>query len=260
MSAAPIELVERHAKALMAINTAVFPTVPDTKTPMCEHGFHDATRDIEVFRSLHGGKLHGLAVATGAYSQVWVLDVDKKHNGDNTLADLERENGKLPETWTAETPSGGWHLYFAWTDLAPVMSRVNVFPGIDTRGAGGYVVAPPTPGYKWLKSPSQADLSAPPEWLINAIMEQQRSAGYTDGKRQRVDQTRYLAGASEGERNTYLTSFTGTLLTLAKPTTDIEFLYMIVSDHNQMRMAQPLPEAEVISIFKSIYKSEFGKR
>jgi hypothetical protein len=31
-------------------------------------------------------------------------------------------------------------------------SRAGIAPGIDVRGNGGYVIVPPSPGYRWIDS------------------------------------------------------------------------------------------------------------
>jgi Bifunctional DNA primase/polymerase, N-terminal len=59
---------------------------------------------------------------------------------------------------------GGWHFWFRTTGYG---NRVRLLPGVDWRGAGGYVVAPPSrhahgPGYRWLTRPSAALPVAPP--------------------------------------------------------------------------------------------------
>jgi hypothetical protein len=242
MSTAVTDLeMERHEKALMnRYNLAVFPTALKTKKPMCEHGFHDATRDIKALRMLHGGRPHGLAIATGAVSGIWALDVDvKQQNGKRALEELENANAPLSETWTVETPSGGLHFYFAWTDVTPITSRVNVFPGIDTRGAGGYVVAPPTTDYRWLKSPSQVDLAAAPEWLISTIMEQQRSNNSTNSVGLRgtpqLDVLGYTVrnqAINVGSRNVDMATF---VRKLYKHGLSDEEVYVLALDHNNQR-------------------------
>lgn len=97
----------------------------------------------------------GVSIATGALSGVWVLDVDIAEGkaGDESLADLEAEYGRLPETYEVVTGRGGRHLYFRWDDTHPVSTSGGVLgPGLDVRGAGGQVLAPPSrspePGYE----------------------------------------------------------------------------------------------------------------
>ena len=46
------------------------------------------------------------------------------------------------------TPSGGAHLFFAADGVTCSVDKIAL--GVDTRGDGGYVIVPPSPGYSWL--------------------------------------------------------------------------------------------------------------
>jgi hypothetical protein len=89
-----------------------------------------------------------VCIATGRASGILVLDVDDKDDagGSATLAALEREHGDLPLTYTVGTGSGGVHHYFTYDgiDFHLGNSAGKLGPGLDTRGEGGQVVAPPS--------------------------------------------------------------------------------------------------------------------
>lgn len=91
---------------------------------------------------------HGIGILTGPESGIFVLDVDVADGkaGDETLHDLERLWGDLPATPTVRTGSGGLHYYFAWPTGADIRNSASgtLGPGLDIRGAGGFVVAPPS--------------------------------------------------------------------------------------------------------------------
>ena len=70
------------------------------------------------------------------------IDEDRGLDGYHTLREWENENGKFPETWTAITGRGGYHLYYRWS--SEVKNRARIIDGVDIRGEGGYVVAPPS--------------------------------------------------------------------------------------------------------------------
>ena len=53
-----------------------------------------------------------IGIATGAVSNLYVLDVDPRHGGIDSLAKLEQENGALPATWVVDTGGGGSHYLF----------------------------------------------------------------------------------------------------------------------------------------------------
>ena len=77
-----------------------------------------------------------------------VLDVDDRHGGFDSIKKLEAETGlNLTDTFVQETGSGGMHLIFS----APpngIKSDSESFgpdyPGLDTRGRGGLIVATPS--------------------------------------------------------------------------------------------------------------------
>jgi Bifunctional DNA primase/polymerase, N-terminal/AAA domain len=88
----------------------------------------------------------GVGIATGVASGLVVIDIDGPQ-GEATLAALEARYGKLPPCPTVRTTRGR-HLYFA-AGTAPIPNRAGdsehgLGKGIDIRGEGGFVVAPPS--------------------------------------------------------------------------------------------------------------------
>jgi hypothetical protein len=120
-----------------------------------------------------------VGVATGRESGVWVLDVDPE--GFESLRRLLAEHGEteLPRTFTVRTPRGGAHLYFSYaTDGREVATKANTlgddYPGIDTRGWHGQVLAPTTRlvTASGLGEYAVADTAAPvdaPGWLVSLV-------------------------------------------------------------------------------------------
>jgi hypothetical protein len=140
-----------------------------------------------------------VGILTGRRSRhLVIVDVDPKNGGTRPW--------DLPETLRATTPSGGEHLYF-WGK-----GRTNAAPGlkgIDVRGEGGLVVAPPAIGRVWqnLDSANIADL---PPWWGKGVMGRPRKAKVDRGVTTKVAR-RILDGtilkvtkAYPGERNTEL--------------------------------------------------------
>lgn len=89
-----------------------------------------------------------IGLAAGA-NGLAIIDVDPRHGGENNLATLaawcERRGVDVTDTYTVRTGSGGTHFYFK-QPYAGVKTVAKAFgcDGIDTRGRGGYVVAPPS--------------------------------------------------------------------------------------------------------------------
>lgn len=86
-----------------------------------------------------------VAIATGIKSNFWVLDIDPDKGGLETIAALESLNARLPTTFMVNTGGNGWHYYFEWPKDGRIISnRGSLGPGVDVRGEGGYVMAPPS--------------------------------------------------------------------------------------------------------------------
>lgn len=114
---------------------------------------------------------YNVAIVTGALSKLVVLDVDPRHGGKESLRELEREHGPLPKTMESITGGGGRHVYFSHPG-GVVHNRANIQPGIDLRGDGGCIVAPPSvhpsgKRYRWKKghAPGDVKLARLPDWL-----------------------------------------------------------------------------------------------
>jgi Bifunctional DNA primase/polymerase, N-terminal/AAA domain len=115
-------------------------------------------------------------VVTGPESGIFVLDVDPRHGGDTSLAQLQSQHGLLPATFPIPTPSGGWHLYWKWpTDGRDIPnSSGRLGPGLDVRGRGGFVAAP---GVVTERGTYQAPvepqtLADAPGWLLDLAIKQ----------------------------------------------------------------------------------------
>jgi hypothetical protein len=113
---------------------------------------HDATADAVLIREWwRRWPTANIGIATGAPSGLVVVDVDLPKGGRESLRAMKDSGRRLPSTLTACTGGGGLHLFYAGPQLARVPNAVGRLPGggerlpgIDVRGDGGYVVAPPS--------------------------------------------------------------------------------------------------------------------
>jgi len=113
------------------------------KKPYFDNWPEAATADRETIRRWWIQNPHdNIGIATGSKGGVFVLDVDIKSGGRETYETLRTRHG-FPETWQSITGSGGSHLYFRYPNF-PVANAAGIYPGIDIRGDGGQVVAPPS--------------------------------------------------------------------------------------------------------------------
>ena len=79
----------------------------------------------------------------------------------------------MPLTWEVLTGGGGRHLYFRHPGIEIGNSRGVIGPGIDGRGDGGLVIAPPSRhksgrAYAWNvdANPDELSLADLPAWVI----------------------------------------------------------------------------------------------
>ena len=229
------------------------------KTPATPHGCKDATTDpAQIAEWWGGGSTYNVAIGTG--NGLVVLDVDTDHDtgkfGDETLADLERQYGPLPETWTCLTGGGGVHYYFQCDDPALTVA-VGFAPGLDYRGAGGYVIAPPsihpTTGraYEWEASstPTSVPLAPLPDWLHRLMLQ---------GKRDKPKQTKSKEApgkVTEGRRNEEMFHLAASLR--AKGLTVAE-ITAALTEANKTRCDPPLSKREIETICQSTGRYERG--
>lgn len=153
----------------------------------------------------------GIGLVCGPKSGVWALDVDVRTGGEDTLAQLEHAHGELPSTWRARTGTGGQHIFFRATDDTIRNSASQVMPGLDVRGAGGYVVLPPSPhrsggSYEWIAAPLSVELADAPQWLLTLATMRPRKARRPHGR----DETQ-LKMIAAGRRHDALVRFCGLL-------------------------------------------------
>ena len=179
----------------------VFPCKPRSKIPLTPNGFKNASDDEEQIREWWAKWPDAnIGLATG--SGIFVLDIDKKHNGFASLAVLEKKHGILPESWTAITGGGGCHVYFSSSEEVR-NSTGKVGEGIDIRGDGGYVLLPPSVHesgslYEWKHPPGELAVAEAPAWLFKT----------TETKKKKSSRKNLVP---EGKRHDFLVSEAGKL-------------------------------------------------
>jgi putative DNA primase/helicase len=142
----------------------------------------------------------------------------------------------IPNTLRVQT-ARGCHFYFAWpTNTLVRNSASKLAPGLDVRGEGGYVIAPPSVHksghiYKF-SDPALAPNSAP-GWLLRRI--EQAPEEICDGICENHD------AIPKGKRNDVLASLAGTMRRKAMTVSAIEAALL---EENQARCKPPLPKRQ----------------
>ncbi|MGO9849679.1 MAG: bifunctional DNA primase/polymerase [Methylocella sp.] len=112
------------------------------KHPRVKGGFKVATTDARQIEAWwRKWRDANIGIATGVVSGIIVIDIDGA-DGLVALQSLIAQHGPLPRTATVKT-SRGWHAYFAIPATCPPIP-CSTGNGLDVRGDGGYVVAPPS--------------------------------------------------------------------------------------------------------------------
>lgn len=107
------------------------------------HGVKDASLDEELVGSWFDRFPEAnVAIATGQVSGgLVVLDVDPRNGGSWSV--LKAAFGdEIEHSMTVETGGGGFHVYTQASE--EVQGKGNIVPGIDVKGEGGYIIAPPS--------------------------------------------------------------------------------------------------------------------
>lgn len=161
------------------------PTVPAMEECACTtcHSFYRASSErSEVDRLWVGNGMcaphedYLIGIRTGA--DFLVVDFDKHgaHDGTATF-DRWKAEGLLRNTWIARTGGGGLHFYYRLDDGLEIRNGQPLGTvGVDIKGQGGYVVAPPsrkegaTQGYTWLRGPETGDMAPIHPELLEAVV------------------------------------------------------------------------------------------
>jgi hypothetical protein len=165
----------------------VLPVAPHGKSPLgrlVPHGLKDATLDESLAESWWRAEPEAnVGLVTGVAFDV--LDID----GNEGMASINEAAPWYGEPWdggptdnpTIDGPTSqtgrGWHVLVS---VSGFRSRAGLLPGIDWRGDGGYVVAPPSIHatgnvYQWLTGWSLEDqpVREAPPWLLNLLAEKE---------------------------------------------------------------------------------------
>jgi hypothetical protein len=246
--------VIRTALALAARGFHIFPCRPRDKRPATANGLKDATTDPAIIQTWWQQRPDSnLAVATGAASGIFVVDLDGL-DAEAALRRLEVEHGALPATVEAITARGR-HIYFKWPQEPVRNSASKIGAHIDVRGDGGYVLCPPSihpSGRRYCWSVDSADrIADAPAWLLA------RQKGVPVTTTLSAEWRTLIEGVSEGARDCSVARLAGHLL---RHHVNAFVTLGLLQTWNAANCMPPLPPADIERIVNSIAAKELRRR
>ena len=138
-----------------------------------------------------------------------------------------------------------------------IRNAVSLFPGVDLRGLGGYVVVPPSvhssgTHYRWEVALSESNIAEAPAWLVEAALERSTPRAHPPEEWRAI----VAQGVDQGKRNTTIASLTGHLL---RRRVDPFVVLDLMLCWNAARCRPPLLDAEVALTVDSIAGRELRR-
>lgn len=232
------------------------------KHPILQHGVKDSTSNPEEIRALWTRyPFANVGIRTGKESGIFVLDVDTKGaDGRETLAELEREHGQLPNTVTVITGSQGLHYFFRYEE--GIGNKVNFAPSLDSRGDNGFVVAAPSTHvsgrryeYELSSHITDTPIAKAPQWLTSMLITPFMVMGERPKAKPSSHWQKIMSGVSEGGRNAAAASLAGYLIRKVEPLLAYEIMHLWNAERND----PPLSVEELDKVIDSIAATEMRR-
>jgi hypothetical protein len=207
------------------------------------------------------GKERNVAILTGRISGIVALDIDSEEG------ERSAKSRGIPEDGPQVVTGKGRHLYFAYPfertgEGHGLKNFVRAVQGVDFRGDGGYVAAPPSlhasgREYRWVENSLGLALPSCPDWLFELAYKPDEERK-TDGASSAFSKFPNAGGEKfpEGERNNRMFRELARLRASSR-LSDRE-LYETAVMFNQSRCNPPLADAEVEKIVRQVCRYPVG--
>ena len=253
--------LQKAAADYIARGLAVIPLRRGKKEPATKHGINDWSDNpgqVDVWWGRD--PWFNVGIVTGQPSGgVFAIDLDvhdPAHSGIETLRDWEAAHGKLPETWEQITGSGGRQLFYRAS--RKVRNSANGELGVDVRGDGGFVVAPPSihpsgEPYEWSVSPDDCEIADANDAVWECLDYARPSSTRGEGE---VKPAFELPKEITANRNDTLFRYASSL---REKGLDAASIRVLVMDANARLCKPPLPVAEIDrTIMRTVSRYEPG--
>jgi len=223
-----------------ACGLSVFPLKPGAKSPALKGWQESSTTDAAAIKAWWTqNPNYNIGIDCGKSGLV-VIDYDAA-NGKQGLTIREdwRKSHAMPETWVCRTPRGGLHEYYRGTGG----TKTGLYPGVDIRGVGGLVAAPPSvfdgKRYEWEQAPGLYPLAIADGTVCTFI-----SPVPENFDRQQARGPRYTVPDTipDGERTSAMIQLAGSLIGKGLSPTAAE---AAIREENELRCNPPLTDEEL---------------
>lgn len=206
------------------------------KHPRTQHGLDDATVDAEAIRGLWA-TWPAANVGVRCGDGLVILDVDGD-DGADSLHELERKHGELPETVRSLSGRGAHVWLRVSCRIPPSVGRLGT--GLDVRGDGSYFIAPPSlhpSGRRYeFDCGDRARIADAPSWLV----ERMRAAAPANGAAAPLPDV-----LPQGQRRPALLSLAGSM---RRRGASAQAILSALRAENDVRCQPPLSDQEVEAI------------
>lgn len=137
------------------------------------HGLYDATDDVGVVTGWWSGAYRGCNIGARVPESMLMIDIDPRHRGDQSWADLTDRYGLFPDSLKTNSGrgDGGCHLYVRRPPGRLTAQRLG--PGIDLKTSTGYAVMAPSihPDSGMPYTLVDGPVPNPPTWFVELVTE-----------------------------------------------------------------------------------------
>jgi hypothetical protein len=217
------------------------------KHPKLSGGHTNASNDPQKVYGLFSDKRMqnaNIGIATGQQSNLFVLDIDPRNGGTESLqalVDAYTDFAESLNTYCVATGGGGLHYYFLLDRPFPSVKKHGLGGGIDIKADGGYVVAPPSIHVSGNVYQVKSDIPLLPVpeilWSLLDSPPEQTQTSCAEGPIQ------------EGNRNNTLANLAAELF---RSGTSKASIRAKLFEFNAFNCSPPLPDSEVEAIYNSI--------
>ena len=228
------------------------------KHPATKHGVKDATSDMaQIVKWWVENPSYNIGLHCNQFT---VLDVDGEI-GKESLRKFVKQNKDLTSFMNgprAKTGGGGYHFFFKASDIG---NKVGIAPGLDLRGAGGYVIAAPSlhhsgKRYEWDIGLNEGLIPDGPGWVRYLVKKQSGQfksiQTRSNGEKPKID-IDALPSIANGTRHNELTRLAGRLFWEGRGFSEVAEL---LNKINFSKCSPPLGQRDIDRIVRGIARKE----